>query len=517
MLSILALFVALMISSVSAYFSIVGLTAIFAAAKISIIIMGGVLEFGKVVTAVFVHKHWKTLNWKLKTYLGIAIVVLMMITSMGIFGFLSKANLDQALPSDQTQIQLNIINQKIQTDKDNITAANQELAQLDQAVNQLMSRTTDAIGAQRAINVRKSQTKERASITDTITKSNQDMLTLQQQAAPLLEQQNKLAVEVGPVKYIAQLIYGQNANQNQLEAAVRIVIMMLVAVFDPLAIVLMLAASSTINPKKPEPVITEPVQEKIEPEEEPMNTEPDMSKIMLDNTLVSLRNKMDEVEEHKKTIDDFAAKEAGYMQRIELLQKSNEDLTAEYTELQSKHDLLMANYDNATQTILDREKQIQDMYELHTTHMEKLMSSVDDLSIRLMQEQNSKRDYERATQHLKDQIEELNQPKLMAERTINSASPELQPEPEVIIEKNFGTRFPDTPVDWFVRTDSIPHELFKSSGLDWIALDKTEHKDYIKDKAYVQYLIDKIATNGIHYDKLLPHEQEAIMDALTNN
>ena len=243
-LPILALLTALSISSVSAYFSIVGLTAIFAAAKLPIIILGSTLEIGKIITTLFVHRHWKDLTTSLKSYLSIAIIVLMMITSMGTFGFLSKAHLDQALPSDDNQIQLNIIDQKIKTDQDNILAAKQELSQLDQAVNQMMGRTTDATGAQRAVNIRKGQVKDRQRIADTIDTTNKDLLALQQQEAPLKVEQNKIAVEVGPIKYIADLIYGQSEDPNILEKAVRIVILMLVSVFDPLAIVLLLAASS---------------------------------------------------------------------------------------------------------------------------------------------------------------------------------------------------------------------------------------------------------------------------------
>ena len=86
--------IALTISSVAAYYSIAGLTAIFAAAFWPIVIMGSVLEVGKIVTTVWLHTYWTHLKWLLKSYMSLAVIVLMFITSMGIFGFLSRAHIE---------------------------------------------------------------------------------------------------------------------------------------------------------------------------------------------------------------------------------------------------------------------------------------------------------------------------------------------------------------------------------------------------------------------------------------
>jgi len=101
-LGILVLITALSISAVAIYYSVSGLVAIFAAAAIPIVIMGTVLEVGKLVTAVWLHWYWDKAKWWLKTYLSIATIVLMFITSMGIFGFLSKAHIEQTIPKTST-------------------------------------------------------------------------------------------------------------------------------------------------------------------------------------------------------------------------------------------------------------------------------------------------------------------------------------------------------------------------------------------------------------------------------
>ena len=101
-LAILTLITALCISAVAIYYSVAGLVAIFAAAAVPIMIMGGVLEVGKLVTAVWLHKYWKQATWWLRSYLSIAVVVLMLITSMGIFGFLSKAHIEQTSASEES-------------------------------------------------------------------------------------------------------------------------------------------------------------------------------------------------------------------------------------------------------------------------------------------------------------------------------------------------------------------------------------------------------------------------------
>ena len=113
LLGILTLITALCISAVAIYYSVAGLVAIFAAAAVPIMIMGGVLEVGKLVTAVWLHKHWKQAAWWLRTYLASAVFVLMLITSMGIFGFLSKAHIEQTSAGEESVAQIERIEDEI--------------------------------------------------------------------------------------------------------------------------------------------------------------------------------------------------------------------------------------------------------------------------------------------------------------------------------------------------------------------------------------------------------------------
>lgn len=161
--------VALSISAVAAYYSIAGLTAIFAAAVVPIIIMGAVLEVGKIAATVWLHKFWHRANIQFKLYLVPAILVLMLITSMGIFGFLSKAHMDQNITVGDSAAQVQILDEKIKTEQDNITASKQALKQMDAQVDQMLGRTTDDRGANRAVQIRKNQAKERKSLQADIT------------------------------------------------------------------------------------------------------------------------------------------------------------------------------------------------------------------------------------------------------------------------------------------------------------------------------------------------------------
>ena len=127
---LLTFFVALIISSVAIYYSVAGLVAIFAAAAVPIIIMGTALEVGKLVTAVWLHRYWSRATWWLKTYLSIAVVVLMLITSMGIFGFLSKAHVEQNLASDTVTSRIEILEGKILAEEKYIERQNQVLLRI---------------------------------------------------------------------------------------------------------------------------------------------------------------------------------------------------------------------------------------------------------------------------------------------------------------------------------------------------------------------------------------------------
>lgn len=237
----LALISGLTISIVAEYYSILGLTTIFSAAVIPVIIMGIVLGIGKITATVWLKQNWEIAHWSVRIYLGAAIIVLMLITSMGIFGLLSKAHSDQTLVTGDAQAKLLIYDEKIKIAKDNIDANRKALKQLDEAVDQVMGRSNDEKGAEKAVNIRRSQQKERARLQAEIQAEQKTISSISEERAPIAAEVRKVEAEVGPIKYIAQFVYGET-DTTILEKAVTWVIIILIIVFDPLAVILLLAS-----------------------------------------------------------------------------------------------------------------------------------------------------------------------------------------------------------------------------------------------------------------------------------
>jgi hypothetical protein len=270
----LLLLTGLTISAVAIYYSVIGLTAIFSAAIIPIIIMGSALEVGKLVCASWLKANWERAPRFIKYYMVTAVIVLMIITSMGIFGFLSKAHSDQSLVSGDVGSKIAIYDEKIKTAKDNIDANRKALKQMDEAVDQIMGRSQDEKGADKAVAVRRGQQKERARLQAEITAEQKIISQISEERAPIAAEVRKVEAEVGPIKYIAKFIYGESgADENMLEKAVTWIIILIVVVFDPLAVIMLLAAQMTFGWKREEPTqvsindfVTQP-QEYI-PEEE---------------------------------------------------------------------------------------------------------------------------------------------------------------------------------------------------------------------------------------------------------
>ena len=235
--------IALGLSTVAEWYAIVGLMAIFASAPIPIAIMGALLGAAKLVIASWLYRNWKDIPMLMKTYFTISLLILMFLTSMGIFGFLSKAHLDQAVPSGDVAAKLALLDEKIKTEKENVNASRKELNQLDAQVDQTISRTTDANGADRAVAIRRGQAKDRARILQEIGQTQAKIAKLNEERAPIASEVRKVEAEVGPIKYIAAVIYEDNPSDDILEKAVRFVTMMIVAVFDPLAVLLLIAAN----------------------------------------------------------------------------------------------------------------------------------------------------------------------------------------------------------------------------------------------------------------------------------
>jgi hypothetical protein len=241
LIAYLALLSGLSVSAVAVYYSVAGLTAIFSAAVVPIIIMGISLEIGKIIATVWLKQNWKIAPLSIKAYLCVAVALLMVITSMGIFGFLSKAHSDQSLVSGDVLSKIAVYDEKIQIEKDNIDANRKALKQLDESVDQVMARSQDEKGADKAVSIRKSQQKERSRLSQEITESQKKISALNDERAPIAAEVRKVEAEVGPIKYIAAFVYG-NTDSSILERAVTWVIILIIVVFDPLALILLISS-----------------------------------------------------------------------------------------------------------------------------------------------------------------------------------------------------------------------------------------------------------------------------------
>ena len=237
-LALVTLITALGISAVAAFYSIVGLMAIFSASALSIAVMGIVLEIGKLITASWLYQNWKRVPFLLKSYLTIAVVILMFITSMGIFGYLSKAHIDQGSGTSELYVKVERLDNRIASERKIITRAEKQLSALDSALDKYLE-----LGAvSKGLKKREDQEQERNALTNTINNAQSRIDKLLDEKSEYRLQINSFEVEVGPLKYISALVYGDEAL-DYIDTAVRAVILILVFVFDPLAVLLIIAAN----------------------------------------------------------------------------------------------------------------------------------------------------------------------------------------------------------------------------------------------------------------------------------
>ena len=270
-MAFLLFFTAFVLSGIAAYYSVIGLIAIFSAAVIPVAIMGGSLEVAKLVVASWLYRYWKSIPFLMKAYFTSALVILMLITSMGIFGFLSKAHSDQSLVSGDVTAKIAVYDEKIKTAKENIDANRKALKQMDESVDQVMGRSTDEKGADKAVALRRGQQKERGRLIAEIETYQKTVSSLNEERAPIATEVRKVEAEVGPIRYIAALIYGDNPDENSLERSVRWLIILLIAVFDPLAVLMLIAANLTqIKQKEWQEEKTKPA---YEPDDGPLTNE----------------------------------------------------------------------------------------------------------------------------------------------------------------------------------------------------------------------------------------------------
>jgi hypothetical protein len=253
--AILPFLTAIALSIVAAYYSVIGLAQIFPGSYWPIIIMGSVLEVSKLVTVSWLYNNWNVSVRMMRYYFLVAVILLMAITSMGIFGYLSKAHIEHSTSLAPLLEKEFIYEEKIKTIKETIENNRKNLSQLDAAVDQIMVRSADEKGAERSNQIRKAQQKERTRITDEIDGSQKTIQKIIEEKSPVSLEIRKAESDFGPIKYVAEVVYGTH-DRDIIDKAVRLVIFIIIIVFDPLAILLLIAANQTyqsIKKAKEEP------------------------------------------------------------------------------------------------------------------------------------------------------------------------------------------------------------------------------------------------------------------------
>jgi hypothetical protein len=496
-LSYFTLFTALSLSVVAAWYSILGLTAIFASAVIPIIIMGGILEVAKVTVTVWLHEYWHRCRLLMKCYLVPAVFMLMVITSMGIFGFLSKAHTDQSLVSGDVQAKIAVYDEKIKLAKDNIDANRKALKQMDEAVDQVMGRSTDEKGADKAVSLRRAQAKERNRLITEIAAEQKKITVISEERAPIAAEVRKVEAEVGPIKYIAALVYGDNPDTNLLERAVRWVIIILVVVFDPLAIMMVLAATESLKwerERRSHPAYEPDAGPLTDQQVEQLRAtaEPELPQ----GETVTVSRLFDDPGEHPADTFDHELEAVdphppGWM----------------YNELQS-------NPLNEQQV----EEVIAEFEQLRAQPVEFNQDYLDTLAQEIEPEEHDDPGVKAAIKQWKSE----NPDKTIKEERAKLAAGKIQELPWMgLVADNdlgreptsgFGISFPANPVkgDTFMRVDQMPNVLYKFNGAHWIIVDKNLTDNYTYDDAYIEHLIAKLTSGEYDPDMLSDAEADAI-------
>jgi len=541
----LTLLVALILSTIAAWYSIIGLTTIFAGAVVPVIIMGSALELAKITATVWLRKYWHRAGLLLKLYLVPAVMAIALITSMGIFGFLSKAHMDQGVTSGDVQAKIAIYDEKIKTEKENIEANRKALKQMDEGVDQVLGRSTTETGAEKAVAMRKSQQKERTRLQNEILQSQKSIAGLNNERAPIAAEVRKVEAEVGPIKYIAALLYGDNPDANILERAVRWVIILLVIVFDPLALMLVLAA----NQSKDWDDEDEPA---YEPDDGPINEE----------VLEALRERAKE--EYVKwpggvgIPEPVVEKEFDLKDHPYLFTPAGSDtppgikpVGPQVYKPEPSDDTLDPCYKCGTPLMNapgigpfcpNKECDVSD----NTLGLEPIQFTyiptkpmVEDApnfeAIKVDGEwvQTGPVFEEKLKVELPDTIEsntipyqELDGGYVMYDNKHMHKDVLLGMRPDILklvadsgreSKTSFGTSFPalSTKGDTFVRVDSLPNKVYKFDGTRWIVVNKAQSTSYLYDLEYIKYLVKKIESGEYDIELLSDTEKQQIEEYLT--
>jgi hypothetical protein len=469
---------------------------------------------------------------------------------------LSKAHSDQSLVTGDATSKVAIYDEKIATERENIAQAKKALEQMNAQVDQMLGRTDTERGTERAVVIRKQQAIERAALQSEITKSQKTIQQLQAERAPLAAEARKVEAEVGPIKYIAALIYGDNPDQNILERAVRWVIILIVIVFDPLALTLILAANKQFEWARQGTGgwVHDEAAQKIDPEPPGVEQRPltDQEVAALDkyndSTLESTKGpglilkdldpdqvtSLTQSTNTENEADDFFRQAKFAAQAADILdeQRRAEQANREVSKIDTEHDLnipVLENEEMWAQRVID-EHEKEPKYEaddgpLSSEQIAQIKSSIE-------KEQKGS-NTTATTEPLVESpppSDEFNTPirrgadyavrykgkvynldafnKLYPSMAIKADNEKL----EAASQCGFGERFPDSPMkgDMFIRTDYLPDRLFKWNGTKWIEVDKNTTDSYTYNQAYIQHLIQKLEAGEYEIEDLSDAEQAQV-------
>lgn len=660
--AIITLLVALSISAIAAWYSIVGLTAIFAAAVFPIILMGAVLEVGKITATVWLHQHWQRAPAFTRWYLSMAVIILMFITSMGIFGFLSKSHIEQtALGEDQQaviqtieanlgrsndkidrwmveidnlntgdstrvdnlvdkeQLVLTQLYEKIDKEKDSVRADSDKKIELqnnrlkqaqdrkEADIKAAKDRFEGSIGGgakydkevEKARNLELSVAsrvqKEIIKIQEQLTldlkaideRYADDISAIQGRIQNLRNQANvktedvdsridelenfiskeqvkvdewrsqqfdyekeyrKLEAEVGPIKYIAEFIYGEKADRELLEAAVRWVIIIIVIVFDPLAIMLVLAGTMQIKWAREQKAYANRPEAKQRKIEELQMKIDDYTKF-----LQQLEEKMDALQSSNEAKDKDIAK---LQKQIDKAEKEKDNLEARLMKLMAEKedaytktlDTMKSKVDKKDQMVSELKEMVKSLEEKEPEVVEKLVEVEkvveDETKIKKAQEELAKLESQKnlteaekqklaklqaQTQKEKEEMQieikardaaiaRLNEKYKLVEA---SSTPDiLKPkadDDDTVPPATYGSKFPSDAVNGqlFTKTDVFPHKLYKWNTKKWIEVDKDGTDSYLTED-YVRKLVEQVASGEIELEDLSDTEKGQMTDFLSN-
>jgi len=562
----LTLFTALSVSAIAIYYSVIGLTTIFAASAIPVAIMGTALEISKLVTAVWLHKNWKESVWWLRTYLTLAVVVLMFITSMGIFGFLSKSHIEQTAASDEQTAKIESITGTITRGEAKIARLQSELDKLnsgtaDTRIDALidreqkeLERITEVVNDEKSVlrsvadktiadintkidtaraameaelsntffgkdavrkkfddaqlefnteiqnirtqlnvdlsgidskykpqfdevNVRlsklKLQSEEKTGniesravdIETQLTAVQKDVDSARESRAVMESQFRKLEAEVGPVKYIAEFIYGEEANRNLLEEAVRWVIVTIIFVFDPLAVLLLIASQYSFEMRDSKPVSTEDLDD------------------IWDNAEIQPPREIT-----PEKVDTLPIKEVALPKKKKIARKKkivNKELIKEEPNEQ-----------------VDTNKEPDETSEQITEESNDRISTDEEVKVRLTRVGDEYISYDG---------------KMYRDHALIKSHPELHL--DLQHEVPFGPKFPVKSNEGrlFLRSDLEPTKLYRSNGTTWDPQDKNILASTAYSSDYIDMLVDKIANGDYDPELLNIIEKQKIQEKIAND